>query len=152
MEPEIVSYIREHRDTYTREAITQHLLEAGHSQEAIDAAWWRTVDAELAAKEEVEAATAPEPPILGQPLFWLALVGYVFGVLALTNLFNIISLLFGLVFYAVALLVGFCYPIFRFDRNRAVALGMLCGFAIVVVLLFVAPGLCTLPYGDLTDF
>lgn len=150
MDAEIVSYIREHRDTYTREAITQHLLEAGHSREVIDAAWWRTVDAELAAKEEAEAA-APGPPILRQPLFWLALVGYVFGVLAVTNLFNLVFPLFGLFFYALALLIGFFYPIFRFDRNRAVALGMLCGLAIVVVLLFVAPGLCTLAYGDLTD-
>lgn len=142
MDPEIVSYIREHRDTYTREAITRHLLDAGHSQEAIDAAWWQAVDpAQVAAA--AEAATPQEPPILRQPDFWLALVGYIVGTLLLTNIFNAIFILLGLIFYVGALLVGFFYPIIRFDKNRAVALGMLCGLAVIVVLLIAKPGLCT---------
>ena len=154
MDPEIVGYIREHRDTYTREAITRHLLDAGHTQEAIDAAWWQTVDPDPEpgqAPAAAEGAAPQEPPILRQPDFWLALAGYIVGTLLLTNLFNVINIFLGLIFYAGALLVGFFYPIVRFDRNRAVAVGMLCGLAAIVVLLFVKPGLCTVAFGDLGE-
>jgi hypothetical protein len=142
MDLEVINYIREHRDTYTREAITARLLEAGHSQETIDAAWRQIVDPAQAAAPSEGAASA-EPPILRQPHFWLALLGYVVGLLLLTNILNVINLLVGLVFYAGALLFGFLYPIIRFERSRAVALGFLCGLVVVIVLLVVSPGLCT---------
>jgi hypothetical protein len=39
MDPRIADFIREHRNTLTREAITQQLLEAGYTRESIDATW-----------------------------------------------------------------------------------------------------------------
>jgi hypothetical protein len=39
MDPRIADFIRQHRDTLTREAITQQLLEAGYTRESIDATW-----------------------------------------------------------------------------------------------------------------
>ena len=39
MDPRIADFIRDNRRRYTREAITQQLLEAGYAQEAIDATW-----------------------------------------------------------------------------------------------------------------
>jgi uncharacterized membrane protein YhaH (DUF805 family) len=39
MDPEVIRYIAENRERYTREAIDAHLLNAGHTQAEIDAAW-----------------------------------------------------------------------------------------------------------------
>ncbi|HEX7196630.1 MAG TPA: hypothetical protein VF364_07320, partial [Candidatus Limnocylindria bacterium] len=39
MDPKIADFIRANRRTYTREAITQQLLDAGHERAAIDATW-----------------------------------------------------------------------------------------------------------------
>jgi hypothetical protein len=41
MDRQIDEYIRTNRDRYTREAITQQLMDAGHERDAIDAAWDR---------------------------------------------------------------------------------------------------------------
>jgi len=50
-----LEYIRANRNTYTREAITKVLLDAGHTPEVIAAAW-RTLDDEDARIEaEAEA-------------------------------------------------------------------------------------------------
>ena len=53
MNPDIVRYIRENRPIYTREAIRQRLLEAGHAEADIDAAW---------AAVEADAPSPPAPP------------------------------------------------------------------------------------------
>jgi hypothetical protein len=39
MDPSIADYIRANRGQYTREAITQQLVQAGHDRAAVDAAW-----------------------------------------------------------------------------------------------------------------
>lgn len=39
MDQRIADYIRDHRDEYTREALTQQLLDAGYTREAIDGTW-----------------------------------------------------------------------------------------------------------------
>ena len=151
MDPEIVQYIRDHRDTYTRKAITQHLLDAGHTQEAIDAAWRQTVEAgqqETPVASTYQGTTTETQPILKQGRFWLAMFGYIVGLLLITNLLNVMNIFFGLLFYAVALLVGLIYPLVRFQKDRAVATGILCGLAVIVVLLFAMPGLCTVAAGD----
>jgi hypothetical protein len=41
----VADYIRANRDKYTREAIRDQLLAAGHDQSAIDEAW-RAIEAE----------------------------------------------------------------------------------------------------------
>lgn len=39
MDPRIAQYIRDYSDKYTREALTQQLLDVGYTREAIDATW-----------------------------------------------------------------------------------------------------------------
>jgi hypothetical protein len=51
--PDIIRYIRENRPIYTREAIRRRLLEAGHSEADIDAAW---------AAVETDEPAPPVPP------------------------------------------------------------------------------------------
>jgi hypothetical protein len=46
MDPALADYIRSNRDRYTREAITEQLVQAGHSRDAIDAAWEQMAAAE----------------------------------------------------------------------------------------------------------
>lgn len=65
LDPRIEAYIRQHRRTYTREALTKQLEDAGHDRAAIDATW--------------AALDAPDPD---QPAgegfwgrFWLILIG-----------------------------------------------------------------------------
>lgn len=45
---EIDEYIEEHRESFTREALTEKLLEAGHDPSAIEAAWIRIDRADAA--------------------------------------------------------------------------------------------------------
>ena len=139
MDPQIGDYIREHRDTYTREAITEHLRAAGHSQEAIDAAWWQTVEVKEAPPTLQPGTDADFAP----RRFWAALVIYVVGLLVATNVLNWLSPIYGAVFYFTAVVVGILFPIFTYRSDRSTAIGVLCGLAIVIGLFFVAPGLCT---------
>lgn len=46
MDPRIADYIRANRGQYTREAITQQLVDAGHDRGAVEAAWTRLEDEE----------------------------------------------------------------------------------------------------------
>jgi hypothetical protein len=65
--PEILGYIRANRGTYTREAIERELRDAGHSQEAIDAAW-------RAFQPEEAPASAPPARVVATIQFWALLV------------------------------------------------------------------------------
>ena len=139
MDSEILRYIREHRDTYTRDAIVQHLLAAGHPAEEIDAAWRQTVEA----KDESPASQSGRSVEFTLRRFLAALAIYVVGLLVVTNLLNWLDLFLGAIFYCLAVAVGILYPIFRHKTDEAAAIGVLCGLAIVILLFFVAPGLCT---------
>jgi hypothetical protein len=48
---EILAYLRQNRGRYTREALTQTLVEAGHELAAVEAAW-----------QQLEAVAWPPPP------------------------------------------------------------------------------------------
>ena len=67
MDPQIDDYIRANSDKYTREAIRERLIAAGHDIASVDAAWAR-----------VDAATPPQPvPRALRGRYWLAaLAGY----------------------------------------------------------------------------
>ncbi|HUS14295.1 MAG TPA: hypothetical protein VM536_04665 [Chloroflexia bacterium] len=93
----LVTYIRQTRHTYSREAITQHLAAAGHSAAAIAAAWQAadappdTAETALvrgAALGGLPAGTriSAEPPEGGppvrprarsSPVFWFTLLGFI---------------------------------------------------------------------------
>jgi len=49
MDARIADYIRSNRRQYTREAITQQLVDAGHDRRAVEAAWEELAAAELPA-------------------------------------------------------------------------------------------------------
>lgn len=66
--PDILDYIRANRGTYTREAIDRELREAGHSQEAIAAAWGTF-------PVEREAVAPPSRKIIATVQFWVLLIG-----------------------------------------------------------------------------
>jgi hypothetical protein len=72
----IADYIRANREQYTREAITQRLMEAGYTREAIDATW--------------SALDAPQPDDRAGEGFWrrffFIVVGINVGVLVLVGL------------------------------------------------------------------
>jgi hypothetical protein len=61
----IAEFISKQRGTYTREAITQQLLDAGYSREAIDATW--------AALETPDPDSPPDTGFWGR--FWWMLIG-----------------------------------------------------------------------------
>ena len=50
MDPQIADYIRQNRERYTREAITEQLREAGYPKEAIDATWEQLAGEALASE------------------------------------------------------------------------------------------------------
>src|SRR6266508_4221530 len=61
MTDELERYIREHRATYTREALTKELIDAGHDPSAISAAW---------ASVEAGDQSTGEPPPAVAPVGW----------------------------------------------------------------------------------
>jgi lysylphosphatidylglycerol synthetase-like protein (DUF2156 family) len=89
VDPQIADFIRQNRQRYTREAITDQLREAGYSREAVDATWDRLTS------EEPEPEAQPEhdggngmgrfvwlAPVAGALIVVLSLIGYA-GVSAL---------------------------------------------------------------------
>jgi hypothetical protein len=69
MYTEVDEYIRANRDRYTREAITQQLIAAGHDRATVDAAWERA-DAD---------ASADPAPAGWRPGWWILLGLLVLG-------------------------------------------------------------------------
>ena len=76
MDQRIADYIRDHRGKYTREALTQQLLDAGYTREAIDATW--------------AVLDTPDPDDTAGEGFWgrffLVLIGINVAVLVLVGL------------------------------------------------------------------
>src|SRR5262245_22716666 len=61
MDP-LADYIRQNRDTYTREAIDQQLLDGGYAKEEIDAAW-NSLPREDASQNAPQIAGGKRTPI-----------------------------------------------------------------------------------------
>ena len=97
MDPRIADFIRDNRRRYTREAIRQQLIEAGHDPAAIDATW--------------AALDAPDPDATAGEGFWsrfwlflLGLNGTIFLLVFLsTGMVNNFVLA---VVFAIALIIG----------------------------------------------
>lgn len=105
MKPEIESYLREHGDRYTDDALREQLLQAGHTQEDVDTA--------LQERAAGRAATATAPEARGR--FWKltwALHVAAWGLLALWVLLQEPGTFrygeggIGLVVLAVTMLIG----------------------------------------------
>ena len=163
MTPDIRDYIRANRATYTPDSIRQQLLDAGHTPEAIDAAW-REIEQEGQEEQETPVAAGPQRRAIATVQFWALLV--VTACVALTVLpyggIFIISLLVssspslgipstdsGIEFLlsAVAVLVLGYLVIGLFGwwilrRDRPAAFGIFSGLATAFVLSVIVAGLC----------
>ncbi len=156
MNPEIVQYIREHRGTYTREAIRQHLIEAGHAPEDVDAAWAAVEAGQLPAPPASDAvevrpasigqpAAAPGLPparrLVQSPVFWLTLV--IFVILVYVLPFVVAGMLpgqegeAGWSTFALLWLGGLIGGLLLARANRPVGMGLVFGFVGVILLPFV---------------
>jgi hypothetical protein len=153
----VLDYIRANRGTYTREAIRRALLEAGHDEVAIDAAW-----AELDHEQPpatIEAAppggvasptTAAVPPpaspsavrlAMRTLLFWAVLVGFLLGYIVLSAILAALSNdqtagIVGLTITAIpqlALVAGIALAIP--GRTRPAGLGLLGALVVLVGLM-----------------
>ncbi len=156
MNPEIVQYIREHRGTYTREAIRQHLIDAGHAPEEVDAAWEAVESGQLVAPPASDAvevrpasvgqsAAAPGVPasrrLVQSPVFWLTLV--IFIILVYVLPFIVAGVVPGQAgeagwsAFALLWVGGLIGGLLLARSNRAVGMGLVFGFVGVILLPFV---------------
>jgi hypothetical protein len=85
MNQEIIEYIRANRDMYTREAINQELLDAGHSPEDI-AAGWQALEEEDTLTQVQATTPPPRRRVGGLVALWILLLIIGFVIVALTNL------------------------------------------------------------------
>jgi hypothetical protein len=97
MDPRIADFIRDNRKRYTREAIRQQLVDAGHNPADIDATW-----------EMLHAPDPDEAAVAGQGFwgrFWLYLIGLNVAVFLLVVL-STGALAFGGVVLAIVLAIA----------------------------------------------
>jgi hypothetical protein len=159
VKPEIVEYIRKYRDMYTRDAINNQLLAAGHDPIEIGAAWrevetgdrgegerFSRWDGETGSGTEGGFVQPPrERPIAATWVFWACLVGTVvvsYGLglglvwLGASNP-NTLSPLAtaGLIAFLALQLAALILGIVSLNFNRARAFGFLIGVLMAVVVL-----------------
>jgi hypothetical protein len=169
MNPELIRYIEQNRDTYTREAIDKRLLDAGYSAADIEAAWAAAPTVALSGTPGVPAAPPPrgwdagssaEAPrprrVIASPLFWITLIGFVIGTYALPYLAAFVGTNIDasngstnlttwggcgtLLLIQLAALIG---GIALLRRNRPVAQGLFIGLLIAdVVIPLIILGAC----------
>jgi hypothetical protein len=135
MTDQVVEYIRQNRATYTKEALTQKLLEAGHSQLAIDVAF--------AAADRGETPAGPDRRV---PVGAIVIVAYVatwLGFVALTPMARI-TYSVGPVILAVTLGVAVAISLSLVAASRALRSGQYLAWAAVisVAMLVGVAGLC----------
>ena len=145
MDSELTRYIAENRERYTREAIDEHLLSAGHTQAEIDAAW---------------SALGEERPTDSEDhTFWRAFLGSVAAMYGITFLVYAVSFYvfseegyefiahIATVIFLGLLLVAAAISIALVRSNRAMSSGVASGVLTALVIPFVAlvivAGLCT---------
>ncbi len=89
MNRQIVEYILQNRDRYTREAIRRSLIDAGHDPAEVDGAW-ESVESGRVPPPGLIAGGSDDPPPGRGPTstatFWLVFLAYVLGLNALAFL------------------------------------------------------------------
>ena len=151
MDPEVIRYIAENRERYTREAIDAHLLRAGHTQADIDAAW-----------SQVGGDERPLPS--GGRAFWGPLIGAILVMYGGTYLVYSASLSFdgepgvdmdlsgivkGILLIALLLagLISLAFVRPSRSAGRGVVGGLLTALVVPFVFLVIVAGLCTVLTG-----
>lgn len=145
----IISYIREHVSTYTREAITQELLKAGFEQAEIEATWQAfltdTPQSEVEAVKQVppnvSTAVARQRPGLR---FWMTVVGYGLVVIFLAGLLIFWNHLdVAIAFLIIATLAGIVSANIMFNMNpgekRAISITLMATLSLLFVISVVFP-------------
>ncbi len=159
---QIVEYIRQYRDTYSREAIDSRLLAAGYSSEQVSAAW-----AQLASEDANQPSQGyiPTPPnrtgwgdesytppkkerVANRPIFWASLVGLIVLSYALPALLLYLSGLssynqglsttlgwLALASFGALQIASIIGGLLALNRNRPLGLGLLYGVLMTVVVL-----------------
>jgi hypothetical protein len=166
MNPDLIQYIRQNRDIYTREAIDRQLLNAGYNPADVEAAW-NAVEAESPLQPGAEGI--PRPPgsrwgddtapvqqpeqVTRSPRFWALLggiilasyvpLGLLFWYIITTPQFEGVGTTstFLLVLVGVLQLAALIAGLMLFNRpdQRPTALGLLIGLLMAdIVLPFIA--------------
>ncbi len=135
MTDEIVDYIRKNRSIYTKEAISKKLLEAGHDQAAIDAAF-----------DVAEHGEPPAQPDRRGAVSVVIVVAYVVTWVAFVALTPMARSTYGVgaIILAIALTLAAIVSLLLIRRSRALRSGEYLAWAVVisVVLLVGVAGLC----------
>jgi hypothetical protein len=164
MNEDLVSYIEQNRDIYTREAINKQLLDAGYQSVEIGAAW-KEVDARHAPPAPASGAgdtgdipapppagwgdaapvPAPQKPVVAMPAFWGVLAFFIaVSYVPLGILFYLASsnpdissqlATVGMVLFGALQVAGLVGGAMVLRANRARGMGFLVGVVTVVVLL-----------------
>lgn len=155
MNPELVAYIRENRDRYTREAITRHLVGAGHAPEDVEAAWAAVEEEALPDSPPAGGVVEPEPgaaavevPVAArrsvwrEPLFYATAIGFVIFYLGGSALLIAVAsdspgifAAFSSLVPLIALVTGIV--LVAINRARTVGWGLLAGIALLLLLGFI---------------
>jgi hypothetical protein len=135
MTDEIVDYIRKNRATYTKEAISKKLLEAGHDQAAIDAAF-----------EVAEHGETPVQPDRRGAVSAVIVVAYLVTWVAFVALTPMARYTYGLGAFILAIALTFAaiISLLLIRGSRALQSGEYLAWAVVisVALLVGVAGLC----------
>ncbi len=150
--PEIVRYIRENRETYTREAIDRNLADAGYSEPDIQAAWQDAVPEDAPASQALDRWGEPlhQTPqtqqrerkrgerVFTTPVYWASFLGFVVGIVAVTALLGYFVPEAAAIVFLLALLGGFITSVLLLRKNQPVAFGLASALVVVFLLPFLA--------------
>ena len=140
MNQQILRYITDNRDTYTREVITRRLIEAGHDPAEIERAW-ESIEPRIVPRSE---GGLPEDIAFWFTVYVVVLYGLTFVVYALG--IGELAIILG-----IFLLLGAMISTRMVRSSRAVAKGAASGLLIAVLIPFVTlviiAGLCTATVG-----
>ena len=140
MNQQILRYITDNRDTYTREVITRRLIEAGHDPAEIEQAW-ESIEPRIVPRSE---GGLPEDIAFWFTVYVVVLYGLTFVVYALG--IGELAIILG-----IFLLLGAMISTRMVRSSTAVAKGAASGLLIAAlipfVLLVIIAGLCTAMVG-----
>jgi hypothetical protein len=153
----IVQYIQQHSNTYTREAIDQMLLTSGYDQADIETAW--SMVGSSGPQQIPYPPTGPRPSrwgdeyvpeyqrpkrVVNSPIFWVTLIGFIILSYALSALLSFLgprdqyggtNPAPGLIGGLLLQLGGIIGGLIALGRNRPLAMGLLIGVLMTIVVL-----------------
>ncbi len=147
MTDELTRYLRENRERYTREALTDHLVAEGHDRGSVEAAWARLEAERRAASPPTRAVLGPArglPAILVMMAYVLAIGAGILGAVVAAGSSEVRSAAV-LGIYVVAMIVAMIFSFRRMTQAPAGGGGLtafLAGLAIGIFAFVGLSGLC----------